>query len=197
MLPPTGCNTNGCSLLCALRTGLLIGSAMPQMIGLVTPCTKTNRPRGYSCLLHWEGGFLTEVALARRLPTSTGNELWTNCGRTSAIASRRRPANTISMRKLLVNARRPPVVNAFSTSVLPTNARRPPVVNGFSTRRLHSVNTFLMKRPLIALWPNTLLLHDRRWPPEPSSYGFAAAASTSGAPARLCGDNSARLLLHI
>jgi hypothetical protein len=88
-------------------------------------------------------------------------------------------------------------LNAYFTSVPPMNARRPPVVNGFSTRRLHVVNAFSTKRPLIALWPNALLLHDRWRPPKPSSYGFAAAASTSGLPARLCGNNNARLLLHV
>jgi hypothetical protein len=197
MMHPTGCNTNGCSLLCALSTGLSIGSAMPQTIGPVAPCAKTNRPWGYSRLLHWEGRFLPEAALARRPPTSTGNELWTNCGRTSAIASRRRPANAISTRKPLVNARRPIVTNDSLPSVPPMNARRPPVVNGFSTRRLHVVNTFLTKRPLVALWMNALLLHNGWRPPNPSSYGFAAASSTSGLPTRLRGDNNVRRLLHI
>ncbi len=196
-MPPTGCNTNGCSLLRALPTGLLIGSATPQMIGPVAPCAKTNRPQGYSRLLLWEGGFLPEATLARRLPTSTGNELWMNCGRMSAIASRRWHANAILMRKPLVNARRPIIANDSLTSVPPMNARRLPIVNGLSMRRLHVVNAFSTKRPLIALWPNALLLHDRWWPPEPSSYGFAAATSTSGLPARLCGHNNARLLLHV
>jgi hypothetical protein len=197
MMPPTGCNTNGCSLLCALPTGLLIGSAMPQMIGLVAPCTKTNRPWGYSRLLHWEGGFLPEAKLTRKPPTSTGNKLWTNCGRTSAIASRRQPVNAILTRKPLVNARRPIVTNNSLMSVAPTNARRLPVVNGFSTRRLHVVNAFSTKRPLVALWSNALLSHDGWRPPKPSSYGFAAAASTSGSPARLCGNNNARPLPHV
>jgi hypothetical protein len=194
MMPPTGCNTNGCSLLRALPTGLSIGSTMPQKIGPVMPCVKTNRARGYSCLLHWEGGFLLEAVLARRPPTSTGNKLWMNCGRTSAIAFRRRPANAILMRKPLVNARRPIIANNSLMSVPPTNARRLPVVNGFLTRRLHVVNVFSMKRPLIALWPNALLLHDGWRPPEPSSYGFAAAASMSGLPARLRSNNNARPL---
>ncbi len=192
MMPPTGCNTNGCSLLCVLPTGLLIGSATPQTIGPVMPCTKTNSPWGYSRLLHWEDRFLPGAALARRPTTSTGNELWTKCGRTSAITSRRQPTNAILTRKLLVNARRPIVPNNSLASMPPTNARRPPVVNGFSTRRLHVVNPFSMKRPLVALWPNALLTHNGWWPPEPSSYGFAATASTSGLPARLCGNNNAR-----
>jgi hypothetical protein len=197
MMPPTGCNTNRCSLLHALPTGLSIGSTTPQTIGLVVPYTKTNRPRGYSRLLHWEGGFLPEAVLARRPPTSTGNKLWTNCGRTSAITSRWWPTNAILTRKPLVNARRPIVANNSLTSVPLTNARRLPKINGFSMKRLHVVNAFLMKRPLIALWPNTLLLHDGWWPPKPSSYGFAATASTSGSPARLCSYNNARPLSHV
>ena len=137
------------------------------------------------------------LALAQNEPTRIGSGRSMNCGRTSAIASRRRPANTILTRKPLVNARRPIVVNNSLSSVPPTNARRLPVVNGFSMRRLHVINAFLTKRPLVALWPNALLLHNGWRLPEPSSYGFAAAASTSGLPARPRGDNNARLHLHV
>jgi hypothetical protein len=65
------------------------------------------------------------------------------------------------------------------------------------TRRLHIVSAFSRRRLLVALWPNALLLHERWGQPAPSSCGFAATASTSGSPARLCGDSNARPLLHI
>jgi hypothetical protein len=44
---------------------------------------------------------------------------------------------------------------------------------------------------------NTLLLPDGWLPPKPSSYGFGVAASTSGFPARLCGNSNVRPLLHV
>jgi hypothetical protein len=137
------------------------------------------------------------LAPTRNASTRIGSGWSTNCRSTSATASRRQPANTILTRKPLVNARRQIVANGSLTSVPPTNARRPPVVNGFLTRRLHIVNAFSTKRPLVALWPDALLFHDGWRPPEPSSYGFATAASTSGLPTRLCGNNNARLLLHV
>jgi hypothetical protein len=89
------------------------------------------------------------------------------------------------------------VANDSLASVPPSNARRPPVVNGFLTRRLHILNTFSMRRPLVALWPNVLLLHNGWQPPKPSPYGFAAAAFMSGLPTRLCGNSNARPLLFI
>jgi hypothetical protein len=143
------------------------------------------------------GPFYMGLAPARNMPTGIGSGRSTNCGRTSAIAYRRRPTNAILTRKPLVNARRPINANNSSTSVLPTNARRPPVVNGFSTRRLRIISAFLMSLLLVASWPNALLLHDRWRQPEPSSSGFAAAAYTSGSPDRLCGNSNVRPLLHV
>jgi hypothetical protein len=158
---------------------------------------KTNRPPA-CCLQNCLGGpFILGLVPAQNTPTRIGSGWSKNCGSTSAIASRRRPANAILTRKPFVNARRPIVANNSSTSMPPTNARRPPVINGFSTRRLHVVNAYSTKRPLVALWPNALLLHGRWRLPEPSSYGFAAATSMSGLPTRLCSDNNARLLLHV
>ncbi len=129
---------------------------------------KTNRPPA-CCLQNCPGGpFYIGLAPARNKPTGIGSEQLMTCGRMSAVASRRRPAIATSTKKLLINA------------------RRLPVVNGFSTRRL-----------LVTLWPNALLLHDRWRQPKLSSCGFAAAASTSGSPARLHGNSNARPLLHI
>jgi hypothetical protein len=140
---------------------------------------KTNRPP-VCCLKNFRRGpFFFELAPTRNAPTRIGSGRSTKCGSMSATASRWQPAN------------------AFLISILPTNARRPPVINGFSMRRLHVINAFLTKRLLVVLWPNALLLHNGWRPPEPSSYGFATAASTSGSPTRLCGDNNARPLLHV
>jgi hypothetical protein len=122
---------------------------------------KTNRPPA-CCLQNRPGGpFYMGLAPVRNTHTGIGSGQLTNCGRTSTIASRRQPANAISTRKPLVNARRPFVANDSLMSVPPTNARRPSAVNGYSTRRLHVVSAFLTKRLLIALWPNALLLHNR------------------------------------
>jgi hypothetical protein len=135
-----GCNTNGCSLLCALPTG----SLLPQQIGLVAPCAKTNRPQGCSRLLHVGGQFLPEVTLARRPPTNTGRGPWINCGRTSTNTIGQWPAN------------------ASLTSTPPTNTRRLLVVNNFLTRkpfindrRLLIANAFLTSTlPRNKGWPN-------------------------------------------
>ncbi len=128
---------------------------------------------------------------ARNAPTRIGSGQSTNCGSTSATASRRRPANAILTRKLLAKNKRPLTANASSMSMPPTNARRLPA------RRLHIVSAFSRRRLLVALWPNALLLRDRWRQLQPSSCGFAAAASTSSLPARLCRDSNARPLLHI
>jgi hypothetical protein len=116
------------------------------------------------------------LAPAQNATTWIGSGQSTPCGRMSAIASRHRPAIAISTSKLLGNNRRLLTTNASSTRVLPTNARRLPA------RRLHVVNAFLTKRPLVALWPNALLSHNGWRPPKSSSCGFAAAASTFGFP---------------
>jgi hypothetical protein len=164
---------------------------------------KTNTPPA-CCLQNCPGGpFFLGLAPARNAPTRIGSGQSTNCGSTNATTSRRQLANAFLTSVLPTNARMPPVrrllapLNTYFMSMLPTNARRPPVINGFSMRRLHIVNAFSTKRPLIALWPNALLSHDGWWPPKPSSYGFAAAASTSGLPARLRGNNNGRPLLHV
>jgi hypothetical protein len=44
---------------------------------------------------------------------------------------------------------------------------------------------------------NALLFPGKLQLPKPSSYGIAATASTSGSPARLCGNSNARPLLHV
>ncbi len=117
---------------------------------------KTSRPPAY-CLQNCPGGpFLLELAPAWNAPTRIGSEQLTNCGSTSATASRQqRPANALSMSKLLANNKRPLIANASSKSVPPTNARRLP------TRRLHIVNALLTRRLLVALWPDAMLLHKK------------------------------------
>ncbi len=186
-----GCTTNECSLLRAVPAGFLTGSTTPQIIGLVVPCAKTNRPRGCTHRLHWGGGFLPKVVLTRRPPTGNGNRLLTNCGRMNAIANRQRPANAISTRKPLVNHRRSLAVNnfltsmpanAFSTSVLPTNARRPPIVKSFSTRRLLGANVF---------WIPVMADRGRN---NHLSFGFAATASKSTLPGQLRSGSNVRPL---
>jgi hypothetical protein len=158
---------------------------------------KTNRLPA-CCLQNRPGGpFYMGLSPARNTPTGIRSGQLTTCGRTSAIASRRQPANAILTRKPFVNARRPIVAYDSLTSVPPTNARRPSVVNGFPTRRLHVVSAFLTRRLLVALWLNALLLHHRWRQPELSSCGFTTAASTSGLPARLRSDSNARPLSHV
>ncbi len=143
------------------------------------------------------GPFYMGLVPTRNMPNGIGSGQLTTCGRTSTIASRQQPANAISTRKPLINARRPIVANDSLTSVPPTNARRPSVVNGFLTRRLHVVSAFSTRRLLVVLWPNALLLHSRWRQPKLSSCGFAAAASMSGLTARVHGDSNARPLSHV
>jgi hypothetical protein len=152
---------------------------------------KTNRPPA-CCLQNCPGGpsFLG-LAPVRNAPTRIGSGQSTNCGSTSATASRRRPANAIMTRKLLAKNKRPLTANASSMSLPPTNTRRLP------SRRLHAISAFSKRRLLVALWPNTLHLHNRWRQPKPSSCGFAAAASMSGLPTRLRGNSNARPLSHI
>jgi hypothetical protein len=122
----------------------------------MAPMSTSQRPTGRqpaASKIARGGPFYMGLAPMRNMPTRIGSGQLMTCGKTSTIASRRRPANAISTRKPLVND------------------RRPPVVNGFLTRRL-----------LVALWPNALLLHDRWRQPKLSSCGFTAAASTSGRP---------------
>jgi hypothetical protein len=197
-----GCNTNGRSLPHAPPTGCLTATnttiPWPPLVvpfatknGINKPFAKTNRPLGYCLRTHQGGPFYKGLALARTVPTGIGSGLLIPCGRTSTIASRQRPANAISTSKLLTKNRRLLTANASSMSVPPTNARRLPA------GRLHIVNAFLTRRPLVTLWPNALLLHARWQQPKPYSYGFAAAASTSNLPSRLHGDNNTKSLLHV
>jgi hypothetical protein len=158
---------------------------------------KTHRLLGDCLRTHPGGPFYMGLAPTQNMPTGIGSGQLTTCGKTSAIASRQQPTNTISTKKPLINARRPIVANNSSTSVPPTNARRPSVVNGFLARRLHVVSAFSTRRLLVALWPNALLLHDRWQQPKLSSCGFAPVASTSGLPARLRCDSNARPLSHV
>jgi hypothetical protein len=62
------------------------------------------------------------------------------------------------------------------------------MLDGFSTRRPLGANTF---------WTHAPPRHNGWRLQQPSSYGFAAAASTSGLPARLHGDSNARQLSHV
>ncbi len=146
--------------------------------GINEPFEKTNRLLGYCLRTHPGGPSFLGLAPAQNVPTRIGSGRSMPCGRTSATASRRRPANTILTSKLLANnrrqliannsstsvlptnARRPIIANNSLTSVPPTNARRPSVVNGYSTRRLHFVSALSMRRLLVASWLNALLLHD-------------------------------------
>jgi hypothetical protein len=147
---------------------------------------KTNRPPA-CCLQNCLGGpFFLRLAPAWNVPTRIGSGRSTNCGSTSATASRRQPANAYLTSVPPTNARRLPArrllapLNAFLTNKLPSNPRRLCVANASSTRR-----------PLVA---NALPTHDRRRQPESSSCGFAVDASTPGLLARLCGDSNVRPL---
>jgi hypothetical protein len=91
-----------------------------------------------------------------------------NYGRMSAIANRQRPTNASLTRALLALARRPPIINNFLTSMAL-------VANAF--------------------WKHVPPRHDRQWPQQSSSFGFATATSKSALPGQLHGGNNVRLLL--
>jgi hypothetical protein len=121
----------------------IIKNSIPRLV-LVAPFAtrngsnehfaKTNRLPA-CCLYNFPGGpFFSGLVPPWNVPTRIRSGRSTNCGSTSATASRRRPANALLTSKLLTNNRRPLIANAFSKSVPPTNARRLP------TRRLHIVN---------------------------------------------------------
>jgi hypothetical protein len=135
-----GCNTSGRSLPHAPPTGCstIIKNSIPRPMlvvpfvtknGFNEPFAKTHRLLGYYLRTHPGGPFYIGLAPAQNKPTRIGSGQSMTCGTTSAITSKRQPANTISTRKPLVNARRLSVVNGFST-------RRLHVVSAFSTRRL-------------------------------------------------------------
>jgi hypothetical protein len=172
---------------------------------------KTNRPPA-CCLQKRPGGpFFLGLVPAQNAPTRIGSGRSTNCGSTSATASRRQPANAFLTSALPTNARRLPArrllapLNAYFTSVPPTNNSRPPArrllapLKAFLTyelplnaRRLCVANASSTRRPLVA---NALPTHDRRRQPESSSCGFAINASMPGLLARPRGDSNVRLLL--
>ncbi len=147
---------------------------------------KANRPPA-CCLQNCLGGpFFLGLAPARNSPTRIGSGWSTNCGSTSATASRQQPANAFLTSVLPRNARRPPTrrllepLNSFLMNELPSKARRLCVANASSTRR-----------PLVA---NVLPTHDRCRQPESSSCGFAVDASTPGLLARLCSNSNMKPL---
>ncbi len=157
------------------------------------------------------GPFFLGLALTRNATTRIGSGRSTNCGSTSATASRRQLVNTFLMSVLPTNVRRPPArrllapLNAHFTSVPPTHARRPPgrrllaPLKTFLTyelplnaRRLCVANASSTRRPLVT---NALPTHDRRRQPKSSSCGLAVDASKPGLLARPCGNSNMRLLL--
>ena len=134
-----GCNTSGRSLPHAPPTGCstIIKNSIPRpklVVHLVTkndfnePFAKTHRLLGYYLQTHPGGPFYMGLAPAQNTPTRIGSGQLATCGRMSALTSKRQPANAISTRKPLINARRPTIANDSLTSVPPTNARRPSVV---------------------------------------------------------------------
>ncbi len=172
---------------------------------------KINRPPACCLQNHPGGPFFLGLAPARNVLTRIGSGRLTNCGSTSATASRRQPANAFLMSVPPTNARRLPArrllapLNPYFTSVPPMNARRPPArrlltpLKAFLTyklpsnaRRLCVANASSTRRPLVA---NALPTHDRWRQPESSFCGFAVDASILGLPARPCGDSNVRLLV--
>ncbi len=86
------------------------------------------------------------LAPALNMPTRIGSGRLTNCGSTSATASRRQPANAFLTSVPPTNARKPPArrllapLNSFLMNKLPLNARRLCVARASSTRRLLVTN---------------------------------------------------------
>ncbi len=132
-----GCNTNGCSLPHVPPTGYLtiFKNSIPRPM-LVVPFAMRNGSNKHfvktnkllaCCLQNCLGGpSFSGLAPARNVPTRIGSGRSTNCGSTSATASRRQPDNTILMSKLLAKKRRLLTTNASSMSMLQTNASRLP-----------------------------------------------------------------------
>jgi hypothetical protein len=148
---------------------------------------KTNRLPA-CCLQNCLGGpFILGLAPAWNAPTRIGSGQSTNCGSTSATASRQQPTKAFLTSMPPTNTRRPLArrlltpLNAFLTNELPSNARRLCIANASSTRR-----------PLVA---NALPMHDRWWQPESSSCGFTVNASMPGLLTRPRGDSNVRPLL--
>jgi hypothetical protein len=219
---PGGCNTSGCSLPHAPPTGCLtiIKNSIPWLMLVVPFATRNGSNEHFTktislpacCLQNCLGGlFFLGLTPVRNAPTRIGSGWSTNCGSTSATASRRQPTNAFLMSVPPTNARRPParrllaLLNAYFRSVPPTNARRPSArrllapLKAFltyelpsNTRRLCIANASSMRRPLVA---NVLPMHNRWRQPESSSCGFAVDASMPGLLARPRGDSNVRLLL--
>jgi hypothetical protein len=132
------------------------------------------------------------MAIDALLPSrrQIGSGRSTTCGKRSAIA------NSSSTSKPLALDRRLLVVNGSLTSKPLAPARRLLVVYSSLTSKPLALD----RRQLVAnsSLPSKLLAPARRppadRPPEPSSCGFAAAASTSDSPARPPGDSSVRPL---
>jgi hypothetical protein len=129
---------------------------------------------------------------ALNAPIRPGSGPSTICGRTSATANSSLTSKPLDLaRRLLLLA----------------PAKRLPAANGSSTSKPHALARRLLRlaparRPL-PLTPAKRLLQlahagklPSRRPPEPSSCGLAATASTSGLPARLHGASNVRQTSH-
>jgi hypothetical protein len=109
---PGGCNTSGRSLPHGPPTEclMIIKKLIPRPMLVVPFATrngsnkhfaKTNRPPACCLQNHPGGASFLGLMPVWNAPTRIGSGRLTNCGSTSATASRWRPANAISMRKLL------------------------------------------------------------------------------------------------
>jgi hypothetical protein len=107
---PDGCNTSGCSLPPALLTGCLtiFKNSSPQPMLFVPFATrngsnkqfaKNNRPPACCFQNCPRGPFFLGLAPTRNAPTRIGSGWSTNCGSTSATASRQQPANAFKQQE--------------------------------------------------------------------------------------------------
>jgi len=187
------CNLNGRSLPHAPLSGCstTTNATTPRQTlvdrfgmknGINEPFTKTNRLPDCCRRGHVEGPFFMVLALARTTPTGFGRGPSMYCGRTS---TRRYSRST----PLAHTTRRLPAANSSSSSKphVPASRRLLPFANAFAS----SASALPRDNGRLNLLPNK-----NRRPPEPSSYGSAAAASLSGLITGLCDGSNAKPLLH-